>query len=51
MLIFYGGVMTCFALSPFSVEFPAFPFIGSEEAETSGDVLGVKFCRALWKSL
>jgi hypothetical protein len=39
MLIFCGGVMTCFCLvsSPF-VESPAFPFIGSREGKDAGVV-------------
>jgi hypothetical protein len=38
MLIFYGGVMTFLPSSPLppSVESPAFPFIGSKKAKTSG---------------
>jgi hypothetical protein len=53
MLIFCGGVMTCFALCPSAplVESPAFPFIGSREGKDAGGALEVKFCRALWKLL
>jgi hypothetical protein len=38
MLIFCGGVMTCFALCPCAslVESPAFPFIGSREGIDTG---------------
>jgi hypothetical protein len=49
MLIFCGGVMTCFALSLSFVESPAFPFIGLREDRDAGGALEVKFCRALWK--
>jgi hypothetical protein len=52
MLIFYGGVITCFAFSLSSfVESPAFPFIGSREGRDAGGALEVKICRALWKLL
>jgi hypothetical protein len=39
MLIFYGGVMTCFSLCPPFVESPAFPFIGSREGRDAGGCL------------
>jgi hypothetical protein len=49
MLIFSGGVMTCFCLlSPPLVESPAFPFYRVKRRQRCrGGALEVKFCRAL----